>query len=88
MLSNKQVKVLVNQTEKNFRHEECATCECYLGYLTQLEMDADQEGQLYLKEIYPGRDEIHACLGCDPCPPGVQYAEYLQNKQHTPTWSS
>jgi len=27
------------------------------------------------------RKDMHHCLGCDPCPPGDLYAEYMKKKQ-------
>lgn len=78
-----QIKELVTKAETSFRHDECATCECYLGYITQLEIDADQEGRQFLKETMPPREEIHSCLGCDPCPPGILYSDYLRKKSAT-----
>jgi hypothetical protein len=82
-LTKEEVADLLNKAMNSFRHEECATCECYLGFLTQLEIDADQEGRQYLQEYLPPRDQTHACLGCDPCPPGILYAEYLRKKPKT-----
>ena len=79
-LSIDQIKELITKAEYSIRHEECTTCECYLVYITQLEIDADQEGQIHLKEYYPPLDKVHACLGCDPCPPGILYTEYLRKK--------
>ena len=80
-LSVSQVKELIKKAEESFRHEECKTCECYLGYVTQLQMDSDQEGQQYLKEYQPSRAEVHSCLCCDPCPPGIHYSGYLRKKK-------
>jgi hypothetical protein len=71
----------IRKAEQAFRHEDCATCECYLGYVVQLEIDADDEGQEYLKAYRPDREQIHACLGCDPCPAGILYANYLRKKK-------
>jgi hypothetical protein len=79
-LSINQISKIINKAESSYRHEECATCECYLGFLTQLEIDADQEGRQFLKDFMPHREEIHACLGCDPCPPGILYTDYLRKK--------
>jgi hypothetical protein len=80
-LSVSDVKDLINKAEESFRHDECAACECYLSYVAQLEMDSDSEGQGYLKDYQPARDQIHACLGCDPCAPGILYTNYLRVKQ-------
>jgi hypothetical protein len=77
-LSAPEVIDLIKKAEESLRHEECRTCECYLGYLVQLQIDSDQEAQEYLKNLQPPKKELHACLGCDPCPPGVLYAQYLR----------
>ena len=78
-LSASQVKALIKNAIDGFPHAECATCECFLGYLTQLEIDADPSSQPILLKHKPDRLEIHTCLGCDPCPPADYYAEYLRN---------
>lgn len=79
-LSLTEVKKLINKAEEAFRHQDCDTCECYLGYLTQLEIDANQEGQQYLQEYVPDKNQIHYCLGCDPCSPGILYSNYLRKR--------
>ena len=79
-LSIEHIEKIINKAKFSFRHEECATCECYLGFLTQLEIDADQQGQKILKERLPHPGEIHSCLCCDPCPPGILYTDYLRKK--------
>lgn len=79
-LSLSEAQDLIKKAEQAFRHEECATCECYLGYVVQLEIDADDEGKAYLTSYKPDRGQIHSCLGCDPCPPGILYANYLRKK--------
>lgn len=77
-LSISDIKLLLSEAEYTFRHEECATCECFLGYVVQLEIDADDEGREYLKSYKPDRGQTHSCLGCDPCSPGVLYSNYLR----------
>jgi hypothetical protein len=81
LLSVLEIKALIIKAGESFRHQECASCECYLGYLTQLEIEADQEGQKYIRERLPDKDQQHSCLGCDPCPPGVLYSNYLRKQQ-------
>lgn len=80
VLSIEQVQEIIKQSQYSFRHEECATCECYLGFLAQLELDGDQEIREYLAALKPSRENIHSCLGCDPCPPGILYTDYLGKK--------
>ncbi len=79
-LSVSEVNELIKKAEEAFRHQECATCECYLGYITQLMIDSEPEGRQYLIEYQPDRDQIHSCLGCDPCSPGILYSNYLRKK--------
>jgi hypothetical protein len=79
-LSLDAVKELISNAEAAFRHQECASCECYLGYVTQLEIDAGPQGREFLQTYQPPREEVHACLGCDPCSPGILYSDYLRKK--------
>ena len=80
-LSLAEVRELINKAEVSFRHEECAACECYQGYVTQLKIDSGPEAQQFLNGYEPDRDQIHACLGCDPCAPSILYTNYLRVKQ-------
>jgi hypothetical protein len=78
LLSKPEVMTLINQAIDSFPRKEFPTCECYLGFVTQLEMLSDESSQQFLEIHKPERDQIHSCLGCDPCPPGDQYAEFLR----------
>ncbi len=82
-LSRSQVSTLVENAIAGFPHEACTTCECYLGYLAQLESASGQDGRLFLEGHKPDRNEVHTCLGCDPCPPGDHYAAYLRDRAKT-----
>ena len=77
-LSLQQITTLIDQTVDSFPHSECHTCECFLGYVAQLDIDADPIGKAFLEALKPNRSSIHSCLGCDPCPPGDQFAAYLR----------
>jgi hypothetical protein len=77
-LSVSQVTTLIDSVIDAFPLEECATCECFLGYVTQLERDSEKSIRLFLKSHKPNRAEIHSCLGCDPCPPADMLAGYLR----------
>lgn len=77
-LSILTVKELIKKAEDSFRHEECRNCECYLGYITQLRIDSDPEAKEFLAGYIPPKEQIHSCLGCDPCPPGILYSNYLK----------
>jgi len=60
--------------------EECQTCDCFQGFLTQLELDAIEDIDDLLAPHRVDRDAMHGCLGCDPCPPGSAFAEYLRSR--------
>ncbi len=79
-LSVAEVRELIKKAEVSFRHEDCRTCECYLGYIAQLIIDADPGARDYLESYLPPKEQIHSCLGCDPCAPGILYANYLRKR--------
>jgi len=79
-LSRNDVRRLVGQAASGMRHEQCRTCDCFLGFLTQLALDADSDVSDILAEFKIERDAMHGCLGCEPCPPAEAYARYLQKK--------
>ncbi len=62
---------------------ECATCECLLGYLTQLEIDAGEGAAALTGTLKDPEATLHGCLGCDPCPPAEQFADYLSIQKAT-----
>lgn len=76
-----EVHALLKAAEENFPHEACRACECFHGYVAQLRVDADAHSKEIFAEYAVKRGEMHGCLGCDPCPPGNLYAEYIKRKQ-------
>lgn len=77
-LSINKARELLGDALDSFPHEACTTCECYLGYLTQLEIDSDESIDEIFAPYKPERSQVHSCLGCDPCPPADLFAGYLQ----------
>jgi len=76
-----ELQTLLSQAEDAFPHGACNTCECFLGYLAQLRIDSDPADKDIFLPFKVKREDMHHCLGCDPCPPGDLYAEYLKKKQ-------
>ena len=76
-----QTKKLIEEAIASFPHEDCSTCECFLGYLTQLELDTDEHFKNLFSLYKPDRSLVHSCLGCDPCPPADAFAKYLLSKK-------
>jgi hypothetical protein len=81
-LTRDAVHSMLKATEDSFPHarDVCSTCECFLGYLAQLRIDSDLTDKDLFTPFKVDRKEMHHCLGCDPCPPGDLYAEYMQKK--------
>jgi hypothetical protein len=57
--------------------EECRSCDCLQGYLTQLELDYPEATDL-IEPLKVPREKLHGCLGCDPCPPAEAFGDYLR----------
>lgn len=81
-LARNELEALLKQAEDSFPHGACNTCECFLGYLAQLRIDADPADKDLFLPFKIRREDMHHCLGCDPCPPGDLYAEYMKKKQN------
>lgn len=79
-----KVQALIGNALVSFPHEECATCECFLGYLTQLQIDAGEVVGGLVSEYQLSQDKVHGCLGCDPCPPGDHFAQYVRERRTPP----
>lgn len=82
-LSRSQMLLLIEDAIESFPHEECAACECFLGYISQLELDSGGVTPDLVRQYKPDRKEVHSCLGCDPCPPADHFAKYLRENRRT-----
>ena len=80
-LTREQVNDLIRQAVASFPHQECAACECFLGYLTQLRLDSEESGETLVAEYQSRHSGVHACLGCDPCPAADLFARYLRESR-------
>ena len=80
-VTRKDVERVVHDTVAGFRRKECRTCDCFQGFLTQLEIDAAQDVGDITTPHKVDKARMHGCLGCDPCPPGAAFAAYLKRAQ-------
>lgn len=80
-LTHKEVQKFLSVASDSFPHDACLTCECFLGYVTRLRIASDKDSREIFAQYQVERNNIHSCLGCDPCPPGDLYAEYIRNKK-------
>jgi len=74
----KGIKELVEELKGSVIREECRTCECFQGFIAQLEMDFENilpDADLHDMKVEP--EKMHCCLGCSPCPPADVYSRYL-----------
>jgi hypothetical protein len=77
-ITSSQIESLLSEAKEAFPHDECPTCECFLGYVARLRADADADGKVLAAACQIEKARIHSCLGCDPCPPGDLFANYTR----------
>lgn len=81
-LNRDELQFMLHEAEDSFPHGmDCNLCECFLGYIAQLRVDSDPADKDLFIPYKVDRKDMHHCLGCDPCPPGDLYAEYMLKKQ-------
>lgn len=76
-----EVEKIVEETLASFPLDECRTCDCFQGFLVQLEIDSKTDVSGLVSPHKVPRGNMHSCLGCDPCPPGGAFAQYLTERQ-------
>jgi hypothetical protein len=77
-LNREAVRSTLQELEASLPHDACRTCECLQGFLTQLQLDAPEDAGALIRPWLAARSQVHGCLGCDPCPPGERFADYLR----------
>ena len=81
-LTKKGVAALLDRLQKEVTRPECWSCECLHGFIAQMELDVAREVKPLLAKYKVPPAKIHACTGCEPCPPAKIFAEYLMRKSH------
>ena len=74
----KENKKYYQKIKKAAIKDDCWTCECLQGLITQLLIDLKNEDVSELEALIKDKSSLHPCLGCDPCPPGEVFTEYLK----------
>jgi hypothetical protein len=74
--SRQEIADYVEQLKALACREACWSCDCFQGLLTQLSLDAEEPVDDLLEPLLCSREEMHGCMGCDPCPPGSCHAVY------------
>jgi hypothetical protein len=80
-LNRREVAERVREATSSLPRDECRTCDCFQGFLVQLELDFGEDVADIVSAWRIGRESMHGCLGCDPCPPGSAFAEYLKQER-------
>ena len=81
-IKRKTVKKFVKSLCENLPREECRSCDCLQGFLTQLEMDTADDVTDLTDPLKVDISEMHGCLGCEPCPPAELFSEYLRKQKN------
>jgi len=79
-LTKEDVQALLNRLKREVTRPECRSCECLQGFIAQMKADAAPEAKRLLAKHRVPPAKIHACTGCEPCPPARVFAEYLMRK--------
>jgi hypothetical protein len=81
-LTAKEVKALLARLKESVEKEECWSCDCLQGLLTQIELDATGDITHLTAPFVVPNEKMHPCLGCEPCPPGAIFADYIRSKKN------
>lgn len=80
-LKRSDVQNLVDGAVSRMPHEECRTCDCFLGFIAQLELDSQEDVSDIASPLKVPREQMHCCLGCNPCPPAEAHSNYIRQNQ-------
>lgn len=75
-----EIQKLLEQLKDIVTKEDCWSCECLQGFLTQLEVDTAEDISDIIDSLKINAGLVHECLGCNPCPPAEVYTKYLTIK--------
>lgn len=78
-LSRQQARDLLTKLGNVMVRPECRNCDCLQAFLTQLELDVPEDITDMTAQFKVMPQDMHGCLGCDPCPPATLFADYLRS---------
>ena len=76
-LSFDNVKNILENLKKSIPRSECLACVCFQEFITDLELNADNDVTILIDPFIVPLSQIHGDLGCDPCPPAKVFYEYI-----------
>lgn len=80
-LTRDDVRDILDGLERSIARPECRTCDCLAGLVTRLELDGGAEVRELLEPWKVSREDMHGCLGCNPCPPAEVYVDYIRTQR-------
>ena len=81
-LNKDKVRAIVQELENSVGRPECLPCDCFQGLLTQLELDCSEDISDMVSRLNIPTEKMHGCLGCNPCPGGALFAQYLKSQNN------
>ena len=73
-----QERVLLEALKPWLANGRCRTCDCLQAALAHLELDGDEELRAFIAPHRVPPDQMHGCVGCDPCPPAATWSLLLR----------
>ena len=77
------IKRLIDEVLRRLPREECRTCDCFQGFVTQLNLDAQDDVSDITAPLEVPKNKMHGCLGCNPCPPAEAFSDYIRQRKET-----
>jgi len=81
-LSIDKAKDLVERLRSSMCRDECRDCECLQGVLVQIEIVAGEDVSEITGPLKVSAEQMHSCLGCNPCPPAEIFGDISCNQWH------
>ena len=76
-ITKNEIRILLEKLKQSVPISECRTCECFQGFISQLEVDTSEDINDLVESFIVSDNKLHKCLGCSPCPPADLYTGYL-----------
>ncbi len=78
-LKRSEVQRLIDDVIRKMPCDDCRTCDCFIGFITRLELDSQDDVRDITNPLKVLNAQIHGCIGCNPCPPAEAFTNYIQN---------
>ena len=82
-LTRDNVHETLDALQCSIPRQECRSCDCLQGFLTQLELDATEDITDLTAHLKVPKASMHGCLGCDPCPSAEAFSSYIREHSGT-----